>query len=322
MIVINPTDGSVITKDGRSAVAQDPTGEKLPWIPPTFQEALGESFLSGESTVGKSAIEGKTLGLYFSAHWCPPCRGFTPKLAEWYKGIKAEIGDKFEIIFCSGDPDELAMTSYYKEQCAAGGNWLCLPFAAKDNLDSLFEIQGIPTFVIVTPEGKVINKSGRSLVPNAVASDFPWKPPAVADIESPDGINETPALILMLESCDPETQKKILEAVNPIAAEYAAQDEPELIFFAAKSAGNVSSQIRGMCGLESVTQLSKSPTSPDSAPGLVRTISNDTPTIVLMDIPDEGGYYVGKMAKELDGSGVKAMIAAWKGKTLERKQLG
>ena len=28
---------------------------------------------------GKSAV-----GIYFSAHWCPPCRSFTPKLIESY----------------------------------------------------------------------------------------------------------------------------------------------------------------------------------------------------------------------------------------------
>jgi len=43
--------------------------------------------------------------------------------------------------------------------------------------------------------------------------------------------------------------------------------------------------------------------------------------LILLDIPDSGGFYVGKMAKELDGSGVQAMIDGWKGKSLERKQL-
>lgn len=302
----------------------DPTGEKLPWIPPTFQDALGDAFLKGDGTVGKEAIAGKTLGLYFSAHWCPPCRAFTPELAKWYKGIKSEIGDKFEIIFCSGDRDEESLKSYYKEQCEAGGDWLALPFANKDNLDPLFEISGIPTFLIVSPEGKVINKSGRSLVPNAAASAFPFEPPAVGDMENPDGINETPSMCLMLEGCEPDLQKRILEAVTPIAKKYSTGEEPELIFFAATKEGNVSGQVRGMCKLEGVKKMTKKADAESSpaGPSLVRTISSDVPTIILMDIPDNGGYYVGRMAKELDGSGVQKMIDDWKAKTLERKQLG
>jgi len=321
LVIINPEDGSTITSDGRSAVSNDPKGEKFPWIPPTFAEALGDTFLKGDGTVGKEAIEGKTLGLYFSAHWCPPCRAFTPQLAKWYAGIKKDVGDKFEIIFCSGDGDEEGMKSYYKEQCDAGGDWLCLPFASKDNLDSLFEISGIPTFLIVSPDGKVINKSGRGLVPDAVAADFPWTQPPIADISSPEGINETPSLCLMLESVEAAVQKKILEAITPIAAKYAAQDEPELLFFVAKGPSGVASQIRGLCGLEAPETVTKQDSSADEGPKLVRTVSSDTPTIILMDIPDNGGYYVGRMAKELDGSGVQAMIDGWKNKSLERKQL-
>jgi len=323
LVIINPADGSVITKDGRSAVMKDPTGEKFPWIPPTFADALGDMFLKGDGTVGKEAIAGKTLGLYFSAHWCPPCRSFTPQLAKWYKGIKSELGDKFEIVFCSGDRDEESLKSYYKEQCEAGGDWLALPWANKDNLDSLFEISGIPTFLIVSPEGKVINKSGRSLVPDAAASAFPFEPPAVGDLENPDGINDTPSMCLMLEGCEPDLQNKILEAVAPIAKKYSAGDEPELRFFAAKSEGNVSGQIRGLCKLEGVKKLAKKADAESSpvGPTLIRTVSSDAPTIILLDCPDKG-YYVGRMAKDMDGSGVQKMIDDWKAKTLERQQLG
>jgi len=323
LIVLNCTDGTLITSDGRTAIMSDPTGEKFPWIPPTFQEALGEKFLKGEATVGKEAIEGKTLGLYFSAHWCPPCRFFTPKLAEWYKNVKPELGDKFEIIFCSGDRDEDSMKSYYKEQCDAGGDWLCLPYDVKDNLDPLFEVSGIPTFIIVDPDGKVINPSGRSLVPSAAASSFPWPPPAVGDLESADGINETLSMCLMLEACDEELQKKIIETVSPIAQQYSAEDaSPQIKFFAAKSQGGVSNQIRGMCGIEGVGQGLKKEQSNEEGPALIRMASSATPTIILMDIPDNGGYYVGKMARELDGSGIQKMIDDYKAKALERKQLG
>jgi nucleoredoxin len=44
-----------------------------------------------------AAVSGKHLALYFSAHWCPPCKGFTPKLDETYKAIKA-ARDEFELI--------------------------------------------------------------------------------------------------------------------------------------------------------------------------------------------------------------------------------
>ena len=44
------------------------------------------------------------VGVYFSAHWCPPCRSFTPKLSEFYTKTKEILGpQKFEVIFVSSD---------------------------------------------------------------------------------------------------------------------------------------------------------------------------------------------------------------------------
>ena len=62
------------------------------------------------------AKDGYVVGLYFSAHWCPPCRAFTPKLADWYNKLKGgAIGDKFEIVFLSSDRDEKSYNEYYSE---------------------------------------------------------------------------------------------------------------------------------------------------------------------------------------------------------------
>lgn len=42
-------------------------------------------FLNSVHCDWNKAMKGKkALALYFSAHWCPPCRGFTPQLAKWY----------------------------------------------------------------------------------------------------------------------------------------------------------------------------------------------------------------------------------------------
>merc|ERR1711953_989254 len=167
------------------------------------------------------------------------------------------------------------------------------------NLDGMFEVQGIPTFIIVQPDGKVVNKSARGLIPDAVAADFPWAPPPVGDIESPEGINEAPALVFLMEKCGLALQQSVLAAANGVAKECAAHEDPEMLFFAAREAGSTSGKIRGMCKLDAASQM---------------------PAVVLLDIPDKGGYYVSTPAAVTEGS-IRAMIKDWKDKKLERKQL-
>jgi len=72
-------------------------------------------------------------GLYFSAHWCPPCRAFTPELAKFYK----KMTDKLEIVFVSSDEDEAQWAEYFAEM-----PWLALPFVDRDRKVSLQEYDG------------------------------------------------------------------------------------------------------------------------------------------------------------------------------------
>ena len=37
---------------------------------------------TGTTIQASEALAGKTVVLYFSAHWCPPCKAFTPLLAK------------------------------------------------------------------------------------------------------------------------------------------------------------------------------------------------------------------------------------------------
>merc|ERR1712224_1019479 len=87
----------------------------------------------------------KAVGLYFSAHWCPPCRGFTPKLVSAYSESLSKLG--LEIVFVSSDRDEASFDSYFAEQ-----PWLALPYDQRDlkaKLSKQFKVSGIPSFAIL-----------------------------------------------------------------------------------------------------------------------------------------------------------------------------
>jgi len=183
-LVILAPNGELITTEGREAIMSVPF-EKLG----TFEEekeaaalkasmeleALKTSFkpidffstyLIGHDNKPVEAslsLSGKIIGLYFSAHWCPPCRGFTPLLAEKYRTLIQE-GKPFEIIFISSDRDEASAAEYFK-----GMPWLMLAFSHRDmkqSLSSLFEVSGIPTLILIDSEGVTITSEGREAIMN------------------------------------------------------------------------------------------------------------------------------------------------------------
>jgi len=173
LVILGP-DGKLITEDGRTAVSSDPTGEQFPWRPKSLNEVMaGATLLNKEGQHLKAAdvLKGQTYALYFSAHWCPPCRGFTPTLAEWYsKSLKAK---GLEIVFVSSDRDEAAFKEYYGEM-----PWLALDYSHREikaELGTVCGVRGIPSLVIVGPDGDILNKNGRALVAaDPEGKDFPW----------------------------------------------------------------------------------------------------------------------------------------------------
>ena len=100
----------------------------------------------------------KFVGLYFSAHWCPPCRGFTPVLADFYNSVKSAGAKDLEIIFVSSDQNDQAFKDYFKDQ-----PWKALAFgdALKGPLGQEFGVTGIPCLVILKSDGSLVSKNGR-----------------------------------------------------------------------------------------------------------------------------------------------------------------
>jgi nucleoredoxin len=79
--------------------------------------------ISGDGSVLTTAdLEGKVVGLYFSAHWCAPCRQFTPLLAEKYRELVA-AGAGFEIVFISSDRDQTAFDEHFSVSGSHCTSW-------------------------------------------------------------------------------------------------------------------------------------------------------------------------------------------------------
>ncbi|KAL5723835.1 protein-disulfide reductase [Ranunculus cassubicifolius] len=126
-----------------------------------------------------SELVGKNVLLYFSAHWCPPCRAFLPKLIETYSEIK-EKHDAFEVIFISSDRDEPAFQDFFSSM-----PWLALPYGdeRKASLSKTFKVQGIPTVVALGPTGKTVSQDCRSLIMMHGANAYPFTNERLKEIE-------------------------------------------------------------------------------------------------------------------------------------------
>lgn len=125
--------------------------------------------LEGDQLValGPKALENKKLvAFYYSAHWCPPCRAFTPQLSAFYDEV-SKNHPEFELVFVSSDQNAEAMKKYME--------WgkMKFPAVAFDKIASSTWLQensaaGIPYLVVFDSDGKM-------LLGKAPGQD--WRPP-------------------------------------------------------------------------------------------------------------------------------------------------
>ncbi|MFK5921584.1 MAG: thioredoxin-like domain-containing protein [Verrucomicrobiota bacterium] len=110
--------------------------------------------------IAANSLKGKMVGIYFSANWCPPCHQFTPLLVDFRNKNK----DDFEVIFVSSDysdADKKAYMETYKMK------WPSLAGSKSQQGDMLaqaFQIPGIPTLIIIAPDGTPLTAFGREFV--------------------------------------------------------------------------------------------------------------------------------------------------------------
>jgi nucleoredoxin len=105
----------------------------------------------------ESLANKKLIAIYFSAHWCGPCRKFTPELVEYYNRV-APQHPEFELIFFSCDRSAYAMQTYMRE---TNMPWPALDYQKRESKEAIkkYAGSGIPCLVLVDSSGKIISDS-------------------------------------------------------------------------------------------------------------------------------------------------------------------
>ncbi|GMV83063.1 MAG: hypothetical protein AMXMBFR7_42470 [Planctomycetota bacterium] len=142
------TDVPVPPVKAAEATADGPNVDLKPVLAAGLIDAQGQS-------VSADAYQGKLIGLYFSAHWCPPCKVFTPKLV----ALRDAHADRFEVLFVSADNSAEEMAGYMQE---AQMKWPAVKFDAPARMKIAADlgIESIPTLIVLKPDGQIITREG------------------------------------------------------------------------------------------------------------------------------------------------------------------
>ncbi len=118
-------------------------------LPKTFLDASGKE-------VSQEILQGKYVGVYFSASWCPPCKTFTPKLVDFRNANNKD----FEVVLVGADRSAKAQANYMKRYKMP---WLAIKHQslAANLLVKKMEVSSIPYLVIIAPDGTIVTKNGR-----------------------------------------------------------------------------------------------------------------------------------------------------------------
>ncbi|XP_070571556.1 nucleoredoxin-like [Ptychodera flava] len=257
-IILDSVTGKTITEDGRSCITEDPEGKEFPWHPKPFNEVIGTKFVNNKKEeVSLESLKGKFLCIYFSAHWCPPCKAFTPVLVEIYNKLKGE-NKQVEVIFNSSDRSEESFDQYFSTM-----PWLAVPYGDPriKQLSKLFQVSGIPSLVVINEHGEVITKEGRTAVAiDPDGKEFPWYPKPVNNLtgHAAGVLNDESCLILFTEGEEAD-MTAATEIIQPVAEEICNKykdtgEDPPLLFFIGGDDEIVDS-IRDFCALDDKVPL-------------------------------------------------------------------
>mmetsp|Transcript_971 Transcript_971/g.2375 ORF Transcript_971/g.2375 Transcript_971/m.2375 type:complete len:144 (-) Transcript_971:2157-2588(-) len=125
-----------------------------------MQSVIGDHFITKDGrAVSFAEVEDKpVVALYFTASWCPPCKNFSPVLADFYSEVNFP-DRQLEIIHVSSDRDEISFQTYLSEL-----PWIAIPFGDPRivELKQRFKITGIPVLMLINRDGSLAHGAARS----------------------------------------------------------------------------------------------------------------------------------------------------------------
>ncbi len=278
-LVVLDKCGKILLNDGVNAVSRDPHGIHFPWRPKPIVELFPVCYYQNDKTMlPTSRLADQYVMLFFGASWCPVSRAFSPKLSEAYSALRKNHQD-FELLFVSLDDKKEAFWNFFR-----GMTFCTLPFqeqnSTKDMLSRL-GVESLPAVVMLSPcpsdggDRIVINTNVRPIIEkDDYIVDFPFHPKQYGDL------NKTSVNILSLrcvvvfheagDDCEHENTKEAIQ----LAAHKLEQVDPDLTLFWALEQGGFAQHVRDALQLP----LRKEP------------------IMVLLDIQNDGAYYISDTA--------------------------
>jgi nucleoredoxin len=107
------------------------------------------------SRVDGAELETKKLvALYYSAHWCGPCRKFTPQLVEYYNRVR-EAHPELELIFVSADRSRFGWETFIR---VTKMPWLAIDYDQLAEMQVVKKLGGdsIPSLLVLNSVGQVV----------------------------------------------------------------------------------------------------------------------------------------------------------------------